>query len=103
MDILYHNSVYGEYDYFVNVSFIFEDEESGNTYTYILAEFSDYLYLRFSDFDGGEVDPWEWDGKYFTVTIHYSVTSDPDNPNATISGPYDVVIATHHQFAVSVQ
>ena len=102
MDILYHNSVYGEYDYFVNVSFIFEDEESGNTYTYTLAEFSDYLYLRFSDFDGGEVDPWEWDGKYFTVTIHYSVTSDLYDPDATISGPYDVVIATHHQFAVSV-
>ena len=102
MDILYHNSVYGEYDYFVNVSFIFEDEESGDTYTYTLAEFSDYLYLRFDSFDDGEVDPWDWDGKYFTVTIHYSVTSNVDDPNATITGPYDCVVATHHQFAISV-
>ena len=103
MDILYHNSDFGEYDYYVNVSFIFEDEESGDTYTYTLTGFSDYIFITFDEFDGGEVDPWDWDGKEFTVTIHYSVTSDPDNPDATITGPYDVVVATHHKFAISVQ
>ena len=103
MELLYHNSDFGEYDYYVNVSFIFEDEESGAKYTYSLPEFSDYFDINFSNFDGGPVDPSEeWDGKYFTVTIHYSVTSDPYDSNPTITGPYDCVIATHHKFAISV-
>ena len=103
MELLYHNSDFGEYDYYVNVSFIFEDEESGAKYTYSLPEFSDYFDINFSNFDDGPVDPSEeWDGKYFTVTIHYSITSDPYDSNPTITGPYDCVIATHRKFAISV-
>ena len=97
----------GDESLFVDFSFTFEDEDTGDKYTitYEDGQFSNYMMIDLSKFDDGPINAESWEGKYFTISAKYCIlTEDPENPGSTVkSDPVTVVLATNQTFIIRHQ